>query len=80
MMRTTSKEVHKSLVFTGVNHLIIKQDQIPFVHIKIGILLQAVKITLTNSIYGMATSISIYAGCHCELTPNDPLRGKVNCL
>ena len=84
MMRTTSKEVHNSLVFTGVNHLalvvqkmdraihwiaqlvsqilirwivtcpvdsaiqrlnnpglIIKHDQIPFVHIKIGILLQS---------------------------------------
>ena len=27
MMRTKSKEVHSSLVFTGVNHLIIKQDQ-----------------------------------------------------
>ena len=40
MMRTTSKEVHNSLVFTGVNHLIIKRDQIPFVHFKIGILLQ----------------------------------------
>ena len=40
MMRTTSKEVHNSLVFTDVNHLIIKHDQIPFVHIKIGILLQ----------------------------------------
>ena len=39
MMRTKSKEVHSSLVFTGVNHLIIKHDQIPFVHIKIGILL-----------------------------------------
>ena len=30
MMRTTSKEIHNSLVFTGVNHLIIKHDQIPF--------------------------------------------------
>ena len=39
MMRTKSKEVHSSLVFTGVNHLIIKHDQIRFVHIKIGILL-----------------------------------------
>ena len=41
MMRTTSKEVHNSLVLTSVNHLIIKHDQIPFVHIKIGILLQS---------------------------------------
>ena len=41
MMRTTSKEVHNSLVFTGVNHLVIKHDQIPFVYIKIGILLQS---------------------------------------
>ena len=41
MMRTKSKEVHNSLVFAGVNHLIIKHDQIPFVHIKIGLLLQS---------------------------------------
>ena len=39
MMRTTSKEVHNLPVFMGVNHLIIKHDQIPFAHIKIGILL-----------------------------------------
>ena len=41
MMRTTGKKVHNPLVFIGVNHLIIKHDQIPFVHIKIGILLQS---------------------------------------
>ena len=46
MMWNTSKDVHNSLVFTGVNHLIIKHDQIPFGHIKIGILLQ----TLRNSL------------------------------
>ena len=33
-MRTTSKEVHNLLVFTGVNHLIFKHDQIPFFHTK----------------------------------------------
>ena len=41
MMTTTSRGVHSSLVFTGVNYLIIKQDQIPFVHIKVRILLQS---------------------------------------
>ena len=41
MMRTTSKEVYNSPVFTGVNHLIIKHDQTPFVHTKLGILLQS---------------------------------------
>ena len=41
MMRTKSKKVHSSLVFTGVNLLIIKHDQTSFVHIKIGILLQS---------------------------------------
>ena len=48
MMRTTSKEVHNSLVFTGVNHLIIKHDQIPFVHIKIGIPLQSRRYSLDD--------------------------------
>ena len=43
-MKITSKEVHYSLVFTGVNHLIIKHDQIPFVHIKIRIPLQSRRI------------------------------------
>ena len=41
MMRTMSKEVHNSLVFTSVNHLIIKHDEILFFHIKIEILLQS---------------------------------------
>ena len=41
MMTTTSRGVHSSLVFTGVNYLIIKRDQIPFVHIKVRILLQS---------------------------------------
>ena len=35
MMGTKSKEVHNSLVFTGVNHLIINHDQIPLVHINL---------------------------------------------
>ena len=41
MMRTTSKEVLNSLVFTGVDYLINKHDQIRLVHIKIAILLQS---------------------------------------
>ena len=41
MMRATSQEVHNSLVFAGVNHLIIKHDQIPFFHIKLGLLLES---------------------------------------
>ena len=66
MMRTTSKEVHNSLVFTSVNHLIIKHDQILFFHIKKKSCSKAVGIHLINSMCGMATSISVYAGCHCE--------------
>ena len=53
MMRTTSKEVHNSLDFSGVNHLIIKHDQIPFVHIKIGILLQSRRNSLDEFNRGM---------------------------
>ena len=40
MMPITSKEVHNSLVFTAVSHLIIKHDHIPVVHVKVMIQLQ----------------------------------------
>ena len=60
MMRITSKQVNNPLVLNGVNYLIVKHDQVPFVHIKIGILFQSRRNTFDKfNVW--------YAGCHCEL-------------